>query len=238
MVSSTTAGESGNQLANINAASGHTAFDLPGTSQLSSSADERNNPERTRLQSSRATWNVSNPVDHDMAEDFGLALVSNTNAALCARYIEEHGLINAEIDPFGTIVVPSGVVDAIYLPRRLGEAVIEEMDARGLFSPIVENTTSGLVTILTDGRPLDASAIPCPTPERPAGATAAAALRTNASLFRYQAIRTVSGSHIALPGPSGGPRRWRWHPRGRDREAFATIADLTITVGERMSLAT
>ncbi|ONM46811.1 hypothetical protein [Nocardia donostiensis] len=166
-------------------------------------------------------------------------MASSTVAAaeLCAQYITEHGFLDADIDSFGTILVPSGVVDAIYLPHRLGECVIEEMDALGLFSPVVENISNGVLTVLTDGSPTDTPVTPCPTPERPAGPSAVAELRTNAWLFRCQAIRTVRVSRIPLPGPTEAPRRWRKYPRGRDREAFATIAELAISVGGHLTQA-
>ncbi len=153
--------------------------------------------------------------------------------AAAARYVHDHGLVGARIDHSGAIVAAAGVVDALYLPRQFGDRVLHQMDARGLFTPVVVDTSNGSLAIITDGGPCD---LP-PVAHRPMSSSATKPLRTRLpqcirpgpSSCRVQ--RTVGGSLITLPGPAPSRHHWRVPPRGRDREAFATIADLIRSLG-------
>lgn len=153
--------------------------------------------------------------------------------AAAARYVHDHGLVEARTDHSGAIVAPAGVVDALYLPRQFGDRVVHAMDARGLFTPVVVDMSDGSLAIITDGGPCDFP----PAAHRPMNIHASKPLRSRSprcirsgpSSCRVQ--RTVRSSLITLPGPPPSRHQWRVPPRGRDREALATIADLIHSLG-------
>lgn len=156
----------------------------------------------------------------------------------CARYRTDNGFIGAKVDEHDHIIVPTGrVVDSIQMPRRLGDLVREELRLRELRSPIIENTRTGYLMIITNTAPPDDSR---PVRMLQAADTAdssseSVSLREYAGLYRNEAIRTVQGVMIPLPGPDDEIRTWLDEPIGHERADFDTVAAITVTVGDKLS---
>ncbi|MBF6340815.1 hypothetical protein IU450_33715 [Nocardia abscessus] len=163
---------------------------------------------------------------------------SSTEAAetLCARYRSENGLDGAEVNHLSRIVVPAGRIDSIQMPRRLGDIVRNELEQRKIRTPIILNKTTGYLMFITNAAPADDSR---PVHMLRMGGDAETgvpvSLRRDAGLYRNAAIRTVRGVMVPLPGPNDEIRSWLEEPVGRRRADFDTVAEITVSAGDKLA---
>jgi hypothetical protein len=152
---------------------------------------------------------------------------------LCQRYRSEHDLA-AHVSAHGQIVLRAGAVDAVQMPRVLGDRVRKLLTDSGLHTSIVESIRTDYLTFLTaaaprgDARPVHLHTAAQTTPSIPVTVP-----KTDANLFRLAAIRTVAGSQIPLPGPDDPVRRWLCPPEGVLAD-FDRVAALTIAAGSAL----
>jgi hypothetical protein len=144
--------------------------------------------------------------------------LTETATARCARYLEENGFAGAEVDTHQHIILRAGAVDAIQMPRPLGERVRAELVRRELTTPVIGNRSTGFLTFLTQPAPAGDS--------RP--------IRILSKLFKFQAIRTVQGSLIMLPGPCDEVRFWLDEPVGESRPVFDTVVDIILDAAKSL----
>ncbi|MEV0298194.1 hypothetical protein [Nocardia sp. NPDC050710] len=138
-----------------------------------------------------------------------------TAADLAARYRCDHGL-DVYVDAHGHIILRAGAVDGIQMPQPLAEFVHTELRSRGSPTPVIVNTATRNRTFLSHGADtLD---------ERP--------VRIFAALSAYQAIRTVAGALIMLPGPHDPRREWLEEPRAELRPSFDDLVRITLSAAE------
>ncbi|WP_228807832.1 hypothetical protein [Nocardia otitidiscaviarum] len=138
--------------------------------------------------------------------------MTETVEARCARYIEENRFVGAEVDKHRQIILRAGSVDTIQMPEELGDLVWQELRRRGLTTPTFQNLGTRVLTFVTgparEGDP------------RP--------VHILSRMFRVQAIRTVQGSLITLPGPTDERRVWVEEPVGTARPDFDTVVDIVL----------
>lgn len=147
--------------------------------------------------------------------------LTETAAARCARYITENRFIGAEVDEHQQIILRAGPVDTIQMPRPLGERVRAELLHRGLATPTIENRATGFLTFVT----------------QPARMGDPRPVRILSQLFKYQAIRTVQGSLVTLPGPDDERRHWVEEPIGEERPDFDTVVSIVLDAAKNLSQA-
>ncbi|WP_280404546.1 hypothetical protein [Nocardia brasiliensis] len=136
----------------------------------------------------------------------------------CARYIEENRFIGAEVDKHQHIVLRAGPVDTIQMPRPLGDLVREELHRRGLTTPIFETRATKYLTFIT----------------RPAAPGDPRPVHILSKLYRFQAIRTVQGSLVTLPGPDEERHSWLEEPVGEDRPDFDIVVDIVLATAKAL----
>ncbi|MEU6562594.1 hypothetical protein [Nocardia nova] len=154
--------------------------------------------------------------------------LTETAAVRCARYVEENHFLGAEVNSFRRIVLRAGPVrradgvDTIQVPRPLGDQVQADLLSRGLATPTIENRGTGNLIFLTrSARPGDSRSI-----------------HISSKLFSLQAISTVKGSIVTLPGPRDRHRLlWLEEPVGPDRPDFETVVDIVLEAAQRLSKA-
>ncbi|WP_040703624.1 MULTISPECIES: hypothetical protein [Nocardia] len=145
------------------------------------------------------------------------------------QYRDEHDF-DTTVSKQGRILLRTGVVEAIQMPRALGVRVLEALDKQGVATPVVENWRTDFLTFLTsaapagDQRPVHLMQR-ASTPEVPAPT-----LEVAVGLFQVAAIRTVGGTELPLPGPDDPVRAWLRRPTGRLAE-FNPLAKLTVDIG-------
>lgn len=66
-----------------------------------------------------------------------MTIPTDTSDALLTSYRRDHDL-PAELDSHGRILVPTGRVDAIQMPRAVGDRVHAELQRLKLHTPILE----------------------------------------------------------------------------------------------------
>ncbi|MEV0294920.1 hypothetical protein [Nocardia sp. NPDC050710] len=54
------------------------------------------------------------------------------------------------------------------------------------------------------------------------------------NLFRCQAIRTVAGALIMLPGPADTVREWLEQPRAEQRPTFDLLVNITLAAADHL----
>ncbi|MBF6332345.1 hypothetical protein [Nocardia transvalensis] len=145
-----------------------------------------------------------------------MAATTDSAHVCCARYRDDHGL-DVTIDAHGHIVLHAGAVDAIQMPEQLAEQVQAELRNRAIATPAILHTGTRYRTFLSHGAGRD---------ERP--------VRMFGSLYRYQAIRTVTGSLVMLPGPADTVRIWLEEPDGTQRPEFETLVAVTLDAAKRL----
>lgn len=62
-------------------------------------------------------------------------------------------------------------------------------------------------------------------------------VRILSQLFKYQAIRTVQGSLVTLPGPDDERRHWVEEPVGEERPDFDTVVSIVLDAAKNLSQA-
>ncbi|MBO0878970.1 MAG: hypothetical protein J2P17_01005 [Mycobacterium sp.] len=151
---------------------------------------------------------------------------------LCERYRSEHGF-DVNVNEYGNIMLRTGALDGIQMPRELGDRVRELLADNMLRTPIIDNTRTDYLMFLTGAAPIG--------DDRPvhlhravtgdqAQGEVAAVQKVHAGLFRLAAIRTVSGAEITLPGVNDPVRSWLCPPDGVFAE-FGRVAELTVAAG-------
>lgn len=144
--------------------------------------------------------------------------LTETAAARCARYIKENRFAGVEVNQHQQIVLRAGNVDAIQMPRPLGDLVRAELLLLGQATPTIENRETGYLTFLTQRAPTG-------DPR---------SVHILSKLFKFQAIRTVQGSLVTLPGPSDERRFWMEEPIGEDRPDFDTVVAIVLEAAKRL----
>ncbi|WP_051407375.1 hypothetical protein [Nocardia sp. CNY236] len=147
--------------------------------------------------------------------------LTETPAARCARYAKENHFIGVEVNQHDQIVLRAGHVDAIQMPRPLGDRVRTELLRLHEPTPTIENIDTGFLTFLTQRAPTGDSR----------------AVHILPTLFKYQAIRTVHGSLITLPGPSDTRRIWMEEPIDENRPNFDTLATIVLEAARALPTA-
>ncbi|WP_216917131.1 hypothetical protein [Nocardia noduli] len=159
------------------------------------------------------------------AEEIDIAAVER----MCKRYRGEYGF-DTTVSKYGRILLRTGTVEAIQMPRDLGTRVLEVLEEQDVATPVVENRRTKYLSFLTraapegDQRPVhlmervSMPEVPAPTLEAAAG------------LYRVAAIRTVGGAELTLPGPDDVVRTWLREPNGQLAE-FDPLAKLTVAIG-------
>lgn len=163
---------------------------------------------------------------------------SSTQAAeiLCARYRSENGFDGAQVNRFSRIVVPTGRIDSIQMPRELGYIVRNELEQSKIRTPIILNKTTGYLMFITNAAPAgDPRPVHMLNIGREAESGVPVSLRRDAGLYRNAAIRTVRGVMVPLPGPDDGIRSWLEEPVGRRRADFDTVAEITVSAGDKVA---
>ncbi|ATL70763.1 hypothetical protein [Nocardia terpenica] len=134
-----------------------------------------------------------------------------------ARYRRDHGL-NAYAAATNLVTVHAGAVDAIQMSAALAALVRAELARRALATPTVLNIGTGAVTFLTSGAGTDDRRVRILLPHPQA-----------------QAIRTVPGSPIVLPGPADEVHVWLDPPSGTLRPEFRTVEAVTCSAAAQLS---
>ncbi|MGY1943911.1 hypothetical protein [Nocardia asiatica] len=159
------------------------------------------------------------------AEEIDIAAVEQ----MCEQYRDEHGF-DTTVSKHGRILLRTGAIEAIQMPRTLGVRVLEVLEKQGVRTPVVENRKTDYLTFLTsaapegDQRPVylmrraSTAEVPAPT------------LAVAVGLFQVAAIRTVGGAELTLPGPDDPVRAWLRRPSGKFAE-FNSLAKLTVDIG-------
>jgi hypothetical protein len=149
---------------------------------------------------------------------------------LCEQYRSKHDL-DVRVTTHGHIVLRTGAVDAIQMPRELGDRVRGSLAESDTYTPIVENVRTDYLTFMTGPAPRgDARPVHLHKAVEANPSAAVAARTINADLYRLAAIRTVAGSEIPLPGPDDPVRKWLCPPTGVLAD-FDRVAALTIAAG-------
>jgi hypothetical protein len=149
---------------------------------------------------------------------------------LCEQYRLEHGF-EVSVNKHGHIVLRTGAVDGIQMPRELGNRVRKLLADNVLRTPIIENIRTDYLMFLTgpapkgDQRPVHLQRTADEGRDGPVSA-----VKVRADLYRLAAIRTVAGAEITLPGADDPVRSWLCPPDGVLAE-FNRVAALTIAAG-------
>ncbi|PXX53970.1 hypothetical protein DFR70_12691 [Nocardia tenerifensis] len=138
--------------------------------------------------------------------------------ARCARYIAENRFLGAEVDNHQQILLRAGSIDTIQMPRLLGELVRQELRRRRLATPTIENHETKFLTFVT----------------RPARRDDPRPVHILSKRFKVQAIRTVQGALIPLPGPADTRRSWLEEPIGTTRPDFDTVVCVVLKAAEAL----
>ncbi|MGY1965545.1 hypothetical protein ACW9HH_14980 [Nocardia gipuzkoensis] len=155
---------------------------------------------------------------------------------MCARYRSENGFDSAEVNRFGRIVIPAGKIDSIQMPAGLGDIVRNELNERKILTPIVLNKRTGYLMFITSAAPADdLRPVHMLETEGDGMHGVPVSLRRDAGLYRNAAIRTVHGVMIPLPGPDDEIRSWLEEPVGRRRANFDTVAEITVSAGDKLA---
>jgi hypothetical protein len=161
---------------------------------------------------------------------------TETAYVMCARYRSENGFDGAEVNHFGRIVVPAGEIDSIQMPAGLGDIVRNELDKRKIRTPIILNERTGYLMFITGAAPADdLRPVHMLSIEGDGERCVPVTLRRDAGLYRNAAIRTVRGVMIPLPGPDDEIRSWLEEPVGRRRADFDTVAEITVSAGDKLA---
>lgn len=133
------------------------------------------------------------------------------------RYRNDHGL-DAYAEATNLVTVRAGAVDAIQMSAGLAALVRAELARRALSTPTVLNVGTRAVTFITGGAGTDFRPVrffPHPFPDA-------------------QAIRTVTGSPIVLPGPADEVHVWLDPPTGTLRPEFRTVEAVTCSAAAQL----
>lgn len=159
-----------------------------------------------------------------------MTVLTDSIDAVCARYQRDHDL-PADVGPGGRIYVPAGQVDAIQMPRPLGDLVRQQLHLSGIQTPIVENLGTRYLTVITNGaRPDDRR----PVVIGRADTHTTISLAREATFLRCAAIRTVSGAWVMLPSPDDERLAWLDTPVHSERVAFDVLVEFTLTAAARL----
>ncbi|MBF6290128.1 hypothetical protein [Nocardia cyriacigeorgica] len=161
-----------------------------------------------------------------------MTIPTDASDALLASYRRDHDL-PAELDSHGRILVPTGRVDAIQMPRAVGDRVHAELQRLKLHTPILENLGTARLTFITAAaRPDDLRPVVVAGHHAEHGLVS---LRRNAGLTSTTVIRSVPGAWIALPA-APDDERWRWlaAPVGALRAPFDLLIELALAAGNRL----